>query len=124
MPPGTGNAQNLVPLETNAGTFEPTEVNMVAVGMNFTQGFNVPLVAGRGFDENIATDGREAVLVNESLVQKMGWDNPIGKRLQAGPNTIKVIGVGRTSHYASLYYAIGPLVLRPIPDQWATCRRT
>ena len=117
VPPGTGNSQNLIPLETNDGTFEPTEVDMVGVGMNFTKGFNVPVVAGRAFAEDIATDAREAILVNESLVRKMGWSNPIGKRVQAGPNTIKVIGVVKDFHYASLHNAIGPLVLRPIPDQ-------
>ena len=117
VPPGTGSNQNLIPLETNEGTFEPTGVDMVGVGMNFTKGFDVPVMAGRAFAEDIATDAREAVMVNESLVTKMGWSNPIGKRIQAGPNTIKVIGVVKDFHYASLHNAIGPLVLRPIPDQ-------
>jgi putative ABC transport system permease protein len=117
IPPGTGSLQNLIPLETNEGTFEPTGVDMVPVGMNFASAFNVPVVAGRAFDESIATDGREAILVNESLVKKMGWTQPIGKRVQAGPMTIKVVGVVKDFHYASLHNVVGPLVLRPIPDQ-------
>jgi len=116
LAPGLGNAQNLIPIETNDGVFEPTEVDMVAVGINFTEAFNVPVVAGRTFSEDIATDGREAILVNESMVRKMGWSDPIGKRWQAGPFIVKVIGVVKDFHYASLHNAIGPLVLRPIPD--------
>ncbi|HTE42588.1 MAG TPA: FtsX-like permease family protein [Steroidobacteraceae bacterium] len=116
--PGTGNWVNLFPVETNEGTFEPTSADRIAIGMNFIQAMGLELVAGRGFSEEIATDAREATLVNESFVKKMGWKEPIGKRFQMGGpgNFIRVVGVVKDFHYSSLHNAIGPMAINPIND--------
>jgi len=56
--------------------------------------------------------------VNESMVDRMAWDNPIGKKFAfgGGPNPEKqVVGVVKDYHQNSLYDAIEPLIiiLRP-----------
>jgi putative ABC transport system permease protein len=57
------------------------------------------------------------VLVNESLVRKMGWTHPIGKRIGRAPGAfMRVIGVVKDFHYASLHNRVGPLVMNAYAD--------
>jgi putative ABC transport system permease protein len=116
--PGADHSINLVPIESNEGTMEPTGVHRLQVGLNFFQTMNVEIVEGRPFNPDLATDVREAFIVNEAMVKKMGWDEPIGKRVQAGPPgfTARVVGVAKDFHYASLHNELGPLVIHAIPE--------
>ncbi|MCB0488163.1 MAG: ABC transporter permease [Cyclobacteriaceae bacterium] len=72
------------------------------------------LVDGRNFDPAIASDS-SAILVNEALVEDMGWENPLEERLPyvenlEGPGS-KVIGVLKDYHYRSLETEIAPMFL-------------
>jgi putative ABC transport system permease protein len=117
--PGTGNWVNLIPTENNAGVFDPVAMDRIIVGSNFVEAMNLKLIEGRGFSEEIATDVREAAIVNESFAKKMGWDQALGKRFKLGPNgQARVIGVVQDFHYASLHNAIGPLMMHPIVEDY------
>jgi putative ABC transport system permease protein len=117
--PGTGNWVNLIPTETNAGVFEPVAMDRIMVGGNFVDAMNLKMVEGRGFSEEIATDVRQAVIVNESFAKKMGWDHALGKRFQLGMNnSASVVGVVQDFHYASLHNAIGPMMMHPISEDY------
>ena len=88
----------------------------------------VPLLSGRNiadkeYQANLEeeapgedVEGRE-VLVNESLVQQMGWtvDNAIGKTVKILPMgsdwEAKVVGVIRDFHFSSLHDKIQPLMM-------------
>ena len=68
------------------------------------------LVQGRGFIEGSEKDLKESVIVNETLVRKLGWDNPIGKVLpQVQGRT--VVGVVKDFHLQSLHHQIEPVVM-------------
>lgn len=116
--PGTGNSVNLFPAETNDGTMEPVAMDRFGVGAEYLETMNVKVIEGRGFSSDIATDAREAMLVNESFVKKMAWEKALGKRFQFGPNgnIARVIGVVEDFHYASLHNEIGPLTMNMISD--------
>jgi putative ABC transport system permease protein len=116
--PGMGNAVNLMPVENNAGTIEAMSLHRISVGMNFMEAMNVEVMAGRSFSESIASDAREAVIVNESFVKKAGWDEPLGKRVMLRPDgPSRVIGVVKDFHYSSLHNAIGPLLIHPANER-------
>ena len=115
--PGTGNSVNLIETENNAGVMEPMSMDTLPVGVNFVEAMGVKLIEGRGFSEEVATDVREAVLVNESLVKQFGWEQPIGKRFKFGPAFARVVGVVQDFHYASLHNKVGPLLMRAIGDE-------
>jgi putative ABC transport system permease protein len=75
---------------------------------------NLKLVAGRNFDERIASDSN-AVVVNEALVRDMQWKEPLDEYLNwseddRGPGA-KVIGVVKDYHFLSLENEIGPMFL-------------
>lgn len=82
---------------------------------DFIKTMNIPLVAGRAYDQAIQTDDSLALIVNEKLVQNMGWESPeeaIGKRFNyRGQMRGRVIGVVKDYNFASKHHPIGPFVI-------------
>lgn len=107
-------------IESDAGIMELQSVNAMAVGEDFLQTIGVNLLEGRDFSQKFLTDVGQSVMVNEALVRAMGWQQPIGKRIESagGPGLNgRVIGVVEDFHYASLYQAVGPLIMMaPVQD--------
>lgn len=101
-------------LENNNGQMELQSVNVMAVSEDFLATIGVGLLEGRDFSQKFLTDIGTSVLVNQTLVDRMGWDQPIGKRIQsaAGPGLDgRVIGIVEDFNYASLYQEVGPLMM-------------
>lgn len=64
---------------------------------------------GRNFSEERADD-RYAMLVNETLVKELGWEEPLGKTIFRD-TTFTVIGVVEDFHYSPVQQKINPLVI-------------
>ena len=71
----------------------------------------IKLVEGRNFSQEFPTDVDGAIIVNQTLVRQMGWENPIGQRLPKGFRDAVVVGVVEDFHYYPLHRNIEPLVL-------------
>jgi len=70
-------------------------------------GFQV--VQGRKFSKSYGQD-KEAYMINEALAHKLGWKNPIGKKIERnGDHTI--IGVVKDYNYSPLNKQIEPMVI-------------
>ena len=65
------------------------------VDANYLETAGMSLLAGRGFDADRSSDYSEAVLINETFVEKMNWDNPINQRILYKDTARYVIGVVR-----------------------------
>ncbi len=60
---------------------------------DFMQTMGIELIAGRNFDEQYGTD-HQSVILNETAVKYVGWENPIGKYISYDNNRrFQVIGV-------------------------------
>ena len=108
-----GNASRI--FEGRAG--EPPVPMVVAFlygGFDFINVMGIELLQGRNFSEETPTDYQEALLVNQSLVEAMGWEDPIGKQVTTPTNTSYVIGVVSDFHIASLHNPIRPMIISPI----------
>jgi len=68
----------------------------------------IELVKGRDLSKRLITDVGDSYLVNETMVKKMGWDEPLGKHIAGG----KVIGVVKDFHYNSLRNNLDAFVIR------------
>lgn len=71
------------------------------------------LVSGRNFSRQLASDSM-AIIVNESLVKKFGWKDPINKHIfrnSVGLQEFHVIGVVKDFNFESLRHEITPLAL-------------
>lgn len=91
--------------------------NVISVNEDYLKVLDIDLISGRNFELSRQTDPQQAFIVNEAFVGKLGWEDPIGKRLQWGlqPNDQAaydghVVGVVKDYHYASLHNVIEPLV--------------
>ena len=84
---------------------------------DFLATYGMELVAGRYFDPDLPTDSTSAVVINEALARSLGWDDPVGKRMDV-PGEVEagvVIGVVRDFHFSSLRQAIEPLFFYVAP---------
>ncbi len=82
-------------------------------GFDYLETMGLEIAAGRDFDKNFASDRQEAVIVNETLIKFMGWENPIGKRVQQLTYFDgHVIGVVKDFHFRSLHNKIEPIIIR------------
>ena len=80
---------------------------------NLLKTFNIKLVAGDYFskDHAIISDG---YLINETLANTLGWQNPLGKTISRN-GVHKVVGVIKDFHFASLHDKIEPLIITNKP---------
>jgi putative ABC transport system permease protein len=116
IPGGTGKA------ESNDGAMTDLRFSMLFVGDDFIPVMGIEVLQGRDFSRRLLTDMGASYIVNETFARRMGWANPLGKRISlgmgmgtffAGP----VIGVVRDFNYKSLREGIEPLVIVRNSDQ-------
>jgi len=75
--------------------------------------FGMQMAQGRFFSKEFPSDSSTGIVINETLANYLGWQNPIGKRLDI-PGDIengKVIGVIKDFNMNSLYQPVNPLVI-------------
>ncbi|MEQ9167323.1 MAG: ABC transporter permease [Fulvivirga sp.] len=77
----------------------------------FMSTYEFEIVEGRGY-EPLRNDSL-SVIVNESAVKLLGWDDPIGKKILPATfqSEVEVVGVVKDFHFTSLHEEIGPLLL-------------
>ncbi|MFU8860386.1 MAG: ABC transporter permease [Cyclonatronaceae bacterium] len=100
------------------GNTEEQLFHTIMVHHDFAETFGLDIIAGRGFSERFATDQAEAVMVNRTLVEQMGWtpDNAIGRAFRKYSDEQLVIGVFEDFNYTGLQESISPMIL-DMPDQ-------
>ena len=81
---------------------------------SFFETFEIPVLRGRAFSADVASDTSQAIILNETAVRLLGWeDDPIGKQilLPAYGNLppLTVIGVVKDYHGLTLREEIAPM---------------
>ncbi len=104
---------------------EMTQLNVriadIEVGHNFLETYGIPVVAGRDFDFNLASDSTEAFILNEAAIQEIGWassEEAIGKKFYYGGRRGFVTGVMKNFHFESLHQPIVPIVFMIPEDRY------
>jgi len=112
---GSPNVNELV-IDHNDGVSGRMQLTNVPIGEDFVQVMGLKVVQGRDFSQRFLTDVGTNLLVNEALVRKMGWTEPLGKHIQMGSQVGRVIGVVRDFNFKSLHTLIEPLVMSPLSN--------
>jgi putative ABC transport system permease protein len=84
---------------------------------DFFRVFDIPVVAGRGFQKDIATDTHDALIFNEQGAKAFGWataEEAIGKTMT--DRAVPVVGIVKDFHWWGLQRPIEPMVVRVVPD--------
>lgn len=77
--------------------------------------FEIELLQGKSFDELTEGELSKAILINETAVKKLGYEDPIGKE-PLGEGSYKVVGVIKDFQFNSAKTKISPLMLDYSPD--------
>lgn len=113
--PGNGFGKLIYTIENSEGVMEQKGIDNYAVDYEYFPTLGVEFVAGRNFSLDYPSDTARAVIVNESMVERMGWTEPIGRKVQVQNDSIPslVVGVVKDFHQTSLYDPIAPLMFLP-----------
>lgn len=78
----------------------------------FLPTFEIPVIAGRNFDDALAASEEKSVMINRTAMKALGWTSIAGKQLKAkGADMVfNVIGVMEDFHYEDMQNAIEPLL--------------
>lgn len=107
---GSGNRIDLI---TELGTDPESGVlaDIITVDHGFLDAMGIELLAGRNFYAGSEMDVQSAFILNETAVNGLGFDEPIGKQLDLFNIQGPLIGVIKDFHLKSLHQPIEPLVL-------------
>ena len=80
---------------------------------NYLDLLELELVQGRKLRDNYESD-KNAVLVNETFVKKMKWEDPIGQTFRYDSTSYTIAGVMKDFHYYSFWAEIESVFLRVV----------
>jgi putative ABC transport system permease protein len=84
--------------------------------------YGIKLLAGRNFEREVSADTIRAVILNESAINKFGWNDAttaIGKPFKMGNQEGKVIGVVKDFNFSPLQHLISPLAIYPLENRFS-----
>ncbi len=91
---------------------EVVQTDYFGVDYNFLDVINLDILQGRFFDKAFASDSVDAILINETLAERLGYADPLDKRvIFAGDDEFKIIGIFKDFNYESLHKETGPMAL-------------
>jgi len=112
--PGGQLAGDSLDLVTGSGRKRVT-VAMIYCDHDYLQTMGMEIVEGRDFSRRMATDEKEAFIVNEAAVRLLGLSRPLETRMEWNDLPGRVIGVVRDFQFQSLRQEIQPLVFHIAP---------
>jgi putative ABC transport system permease protein len=120
--PATGGTTSTVLKEID-NPEDSLGVSQMSADLNFIENFQLKLVAGSGFPDDVSADKEYYILLNETATKKLGYDNVheiIGQAFltKESNRPLTVIGVVQDFHYSNLMDDIGPFAIRYIPDDF------
>ncbi len=105
-----------------AGPEEYMKMNVNYVDENFLRTYGMTIVEGRDFSEDMRSGSDNVVILNETAARKIGWTEPVGRRLRynidyrsRSVGGATVVGVVKDFHFLSLHHTVGPIMLRLLP---------
>ena len=89
--------------------------NILFVDPDFVETYEMEIVAGRDFSPDFASDPTGSFLLNEAMVEVLGWtpEEAIGKTAALRRGGGRIVGVVKDFNYVSLQEAVEPLVIVP-----------
>ncbi len=112
-PMGEGSGKVIFNMETDQGMAQ-RGINFAVVDHDFVDALGIKIINGRDFQQDMPSDTISSVVVNETLANRMGWRDAIGKKVVLGDGAFinaRVIGVMKDYHQTGMYNEIESLML-------------
>ncbi len=99
-------------------------VHQFSIDHDYVKTLGMEIVAGRDLSREFPSDATSAYLVNETLAELLGYEDPIGKTVVLYNRKGTIVGVIKDFNYKSAHKKIEPLILRiePRRDQYVYVR--
>jgi putative ABC transport system permease protein len=84
------------------------------VDHDFVDALGIKIISGRDFQQDMPSDTLTGVVVNETLANRLGWKDAIGKKVMLGNGqaiNARVIGVMKDYHQTGMYNEVESLML-------------
>lgn len=107
-------------IENKEGDLQIANINVYFVDFDYIPTFDIEVVAGRAFSRDFASDTTQAMLINESTAQLLGYSSPedaLGGRFRQWGREGQIVGVVKDFHFTSLQEEIKPLTMRIEPGR-------
>lgn len=92
-------------------------VDQYLLGENYLETLGMRLVAGVGFDVNREAEAQTSVLVNETLVEEFGFEDPVGQILVVDSVEYNIAGVVQDMYSRGIWNVVEPTVIRYSPKE-------
>ncbi|MCJ7578991.1 MAG: ABC transporter permease [Candidatus Aminicenantes bacterium] len=89
-------------------------IAQLVVDYDYIPTFKMEMAAGRNFSREIRTDSKQAFILNETAIRRIGWKTPeeaINQGFGYGSRRGQIIGVVKDFHFESLHQEIAPIVM-------------
>ena len=80
-PVGERSGKTIFNVETDQGMTR-RGVNFAVVDYDFIRTLGIKIASGRDFQKDMPSDTLRGVIVNETFVNRMGWKEPLGKKVE------------------------------------------
>lgn len=94
---------------------EPWIVSVMSMDENYLETMDIQLAAGRNYGESYGADQQESIIINQAMMESLGWDEAVGKKLVFGngenATTRTVVGLIEDFHFSSMRHKIEPLMI-------------
>ncbi|MBN1819679.1 MAG: ABC transporter permease, partial [Prolixibacteraceae bacterium] len=113
--PGINSQMNISVTPEGVSDEDAINVQALPADYGFAKSMGLEVVNGRDFAEEFSRDRYESVLLNQSAVEALGLDNPVGTRLKIPgdefKNGVTVVGVVKDFHVQSFHNKINPVLI-------------
>lgn len=110
--PGINSQYNTTIKKLGNEETDSISIQALPADFGFIKSLGLEIVEGRDFSEEYSLDSQESIILNQAAVKTLGYDNPIGEKLQLfGKRDVFVIGVVKDFHLKSLHNKISPILI-------------
>lgn len=124
MEPGV-TSQNGINLKARG--IEDQEIGIIYVDPDYVRTLEIEMASGRDFSKQITTDANEAILLNQTAEEMLGWENGVGEEMelyfkQEGKIVPmyqgRVIGVVENFNFRDLTTPMQPILIKIDPRRF------
>jgi putative ABC transport system permease protein len=90
-------------------------MDVFGVGHDFIELMGIRVERGRSFSR--AFNDEASLVINRTALARLGWDDPLGKRLVVGETAGTVVGVVRDFQFRNMIFPTPPTVFALRPDR-------
>jgi putative ABC transport system permease protein len=114
LPISSSRSFHIVFKDASMGSDNGTTLRTWKVDYEYINTLGIQVAKGRYFSKDLSSDS-SSVILNETAVKQLGFNNPVGETIYSFKNNklvpYTVIGVVKNFHYESMHHDIGSLCL-------------